>query len=154
MKIIVNNTCYVERKDIEHFGVPLKLLLSLGKELYKTDSYDFIKITSVELIKYFNTLSILDYESVKGYSNEDLVKCFKMLEEECNRYASVCYSLRDINLAKDTYKKYDKKLQELNYVLNDLRKYMEHKEEVESFITNMKENKGLFLKKNLEIDYL
>lgn len=154
MKIIINNVCFIERKDIEHFGIPFKLLLKLGKEMYKVENYDFIKIESTELIKYFNSLSILDYGSVKGYSNEDLVKCFKMLEEECNKYASMCYSLRNINLEKEAYKKYDGKLQELNYVLNDLKKYMEHKEEIESFIDSMKYDKGLTLKKNLEIDYL
>lgn len=92
MKVISKNCVYVQREDIVNLeSLPIVMPLSIYMKYFKSganivndfNKYQFIRFDDEEEIEFFKGLDcIVDYQSVKNLSVDDLMKLGKYLSQE------------------------------------------------------------------------
>ena len=99
MKIITNNSAYIQIKDLEKlFNSSLKIPKSIEYSVYLSsnnttnslDKNDFISFNNPSDIEYFNNINwMIDYNKLKDYSLIKLIKLAKKIEREQEKVSKV-----------------------------------------------------------------
>lgn len=153
MKIIRNGICFIEREDIDYLGsLPQKICdASIWNESYSA-KFDFLRYKDKFSVQYFNTKEyILDYDSVKDLSSEELELRIKELKDKLEKLSLIWLNsskrTRD-RLDKD--KEYNYNIKTLKYRIGSLNKYINNKDFYDSEISLLPFNELNFFEGNVE----
>lgn len=131
MKIFRNEAVYVQKNDVAYFNkfdepilasVYVKLFSEPVNIINDRNRYEFIKYEEAEEIEFFKKQEwILDYDTVKSLSEEELIKLGCSFSDKLNELASV---INNPSTLKDTAKELYEQYQKLQYKMYSLRDYI------------------------------
>lgn len=109
MKVITNNTAFVQKNDITYLNQSdLKIPASIFMKVFDRDviiinnrnRYDFVEFDAPEEIEFFKGIDwMIDYNEVKDLSEEEIITLGQSIVEEKNRIAQKFNSM-EINERK------------------------------------------------------
>lgn len=113
MKIVKDNAIYVQKNDImflfqNDLSIPASIFMKVfGNGIIIVDDrnrYEFVKFEEKDEIDFFKSLHwIVDYDTVKDLSDEEIIKLGQMAAEERNSIACMFNSMLDDMKSKHMY---------------------------------------------------
>ena len=131
MKIVTNDGVYVQKNDIAFLNqTDLPILATIFIKVFgegvtiidDTNRYDFIKFEDKEEIEFLNNLDfIVDYNSLKDLSEEEIIEMAQEVAFENNRIAKRYNEMSNKERANNSYMVYEcEKLDFKFYSLRDI----------------------------------
>lgn len=103
MKIITNDSAYVQKNDISYLNlsdlpIPASIFMKVFGNgvtiINDSNRYDFVKFDEESEIEYFKDLDwMIDYNEVKDLSEDEIIKLAESIGEEQNKIATTFNSM-------------------------------------------------------------
>lgn len=134
MKLIVDNSLYIQKIDLEFLQYYCHLLpKNVSDKIFKNpqidlddySKYDFLEFSNPEDIAFFQNIdAIIDYNMIENYSNTELGEMGKSFRIELEQTAQKLYSIKESSPEyKDTLLRY----KILNYKIKSLTDILDFK---------------------------
>lgn len=127
MKIVQNEVCYVERKDIYNLRMFPQYVIS---EINFRSNSKYIKFENPRSINYFSESDfIIDYTEICNLSLAEItLKLEKLKQSLSNLAGEWLYASENLRESLDRNRDYNYKIKSIKYILMSMEKYMNNKE--------------------------